>query len=101
TLSQDLKPGQHIHLTVEGATKVETDIIANSRMWKYGGSELYLKDGVYTITAQVVDEAGHASAAATGQITIDTAGPTMLTAPGATGSAADALVFSFDEAMYL
>jgi len=101
TLSEDLQPGQHIHLKVEGATSFETDIIANSRMWKYGGGELYLKDGVYTVTAQVVDEAGHASAAATGQITIDTAAPTMLTSPAGSGSAGDALVFSFDEAMYL
>ncbi len=101
TLSEDLKTDQHIHLKVEGATAFETDIIANSRMWKFGGGELYLKDGVYTITAQVVDQAGHASAATTEQVVVDTTGPTMLTAPGATGSAADALVFSFNEAMYL
>ena len=101
TLSQDLKPNQHIHLTIDGATKLEADLFANSRMWKYGGNELYLADGVYTITAQVIDEAGHASAATTEQVTIDTIGPTMLTAPAGSGSAADALVFSFDEAMYL
>lgn len=101
TLSQDLKPNQHIHLTIDGATKLEADIFANSRMWKYGGNELYLADGVYTITAQVVDEAGHASAATTEQVTIDTAGPAMLSAPAGSGNAGDTLVFSFDEAMYL
>jgi hypothetical protein len=101
-LSAALAPDQHIHLSIKGATNVETDFDSDTKEWDYGGSELYLKDGVYSITAQVVDNAGHASAAATQQVTIDTVGPAMLTSPdGASGSAGDALVFTFDEPVYL
>jgi len=102
TLSQKLQPGQHIHLTIDGPTQLVFDISTDTTEWDYGGGELHLEDGVYTITAQVADDAGHASAAASQRVVIDTVGPTILTSPdGASGSAGDTLVFTFDEAVYL
>jgi hypothetical protein len=103
TLSGTLDAGQHLALTIKGADgTVNYEVGTDSREWDYGGQEMHLDDGDYTITARVVDAAGHASAAAVQQITIDTVGPAMLSSPdGGSGSAGDALVFSFDEAMYL
>jgi hypothetical protein len=101
TLSDKLKDGEHLHLTIKGTSTVEADVASDSRTWDFGGGEYHFADGVYTITAQVVDEGGHSGIAATRQITIDTAGPTLLTSPdGASGNPDDELVFTFDEAVY-
>jgi hypothetical protein len=102
TLSGELGAGQHLHLTIKGSSTVEYDLAPGAREWDFGDSAYHFADGVYTITAQVLDASGHGSTAATQQITIDTAGPAMLTSPdGASGNAGDELVFTFDEAVYL
>jgi hypothetical protein len=101
TLSDTLKDGEHVHLTITGTATAGIDVTSDTREWDFGGGTYHFADGVYTITAQVVDAAGHGSAAVTQQITIDTVGPKMLTSPdGASGSASDELVFTFDEAVY-
>jgi hypothetical protein len=102
TLSDELGAGQHLHLTIKGSSTVEVDLTPDTREWDFGDGAYHFADGVYTITAQVVDASGHASTATTQRITIDTAGPAMLTSPdGASGNAGDELVFSFNEAVYL
>jgi hypothetical protein len=105
-LSAALGYGENIELSIDG------HVVSNALLkkvsasdptyWYLNSEDTYFEDGVHTFSARVVDAAGHGSATITQQFTIDTLAPTMLTSPdGATGiKAGDALVFTFDEAMY-
>jgi hypothetical protein len=98
-LTGTLADGQKVMLSIDGGAEFAASMDGSS--WYDGQDGMHFEDGVHTISARVVDGTHH-SASFTQSFTIDTVAPTMLTSPaGASGSAGDDLVFTFDEAMYL
>jgi hypothetical protein len=88
---QDVDPyGLHV-VSAEGG----------STYWYYA-SEAYLSAGVHTYTASIVDDAGHASATVSKQITIDTTNPHLTGSPdGSTAfDVGSSLVLTFDKPVY-
>ena len=88
---QEVDPyGLHVYSAEGGST-----------YWYYA-SEAYLTPGVHTYTASIVDDAGHASATVSKQITIDTTNPHVTGSPdGSTAfDVAGNLVLTFDKPVY-
>lgn len=103
----EVAAGQYVELTIDGQVhKVQPAASATEagvKVWSYDGGAAVFGDGVHTISARLVDADGHASAAATRQVTVDTAGPQVVAAPGqqsGTVDVAGSLVVTFDEAVY-
>ena len=95
-----LADGQNVMLSIDGGAGVRR-IDSTDTYWSDGQDSMHLEDGVHTIAARVVDSAPpqrHLHPALHDRYRA----PTMLSSPaGASGGAPDALVFTFDEAMYL
>ena len=88
---QEVDPyGLHVYSAEGGSTH-----------WYYA-SEAYLSPGVHTYTASIVDDAGHASATVSKQITIDVTAPNVTGSPdGSTAfDVAGDLVLTFDKPVY-
>ncbi|QJD99389.1 Ig-like domain-containing protein [Massilia forsythiae] len=103
----EVAAGQYVELTIDGQVhKVQPAASATEpgvKVWSYDGGAAVFGDGVHTLSARLVDADGHASAAATRQVTVDTTGPQVVAAPGqqsATVDVAGDLVVTFDEAVY-
>ena len=88
---QEVDPyGLHVYSAEGGST-----------YWNYAG-EAYLTPGVHTYTASIVDDAGHASATVSKQITIDVTAPNVTGSPdGSTAfDVAGDIVLTFDKPVY-
>ncbi len=97
---------EHVKVTLDGqeidAYSVHVDSPEGGlTYWQYA-SEAYLPAGVHTYTASIVDDAGHASATASNQFTIDLTAPNVTGSPdGATAfDVAGNLVLTFDKPVY-
>lgn len=103
----EVAAGQYVELVIDGQVhKVQPVASATEpgvKVWSYDGGAAVFGDGVHTLSARLVDADGHASAAATRQVTVDTTAPQVVAAPGqqsATVDVAGDLVITFDEAVY-
>jgi hypothetical protein len=101
-----LAANQHLKVTLDGqdvdpyGLHVDTPS-AGVTTW-YFASDAYLSAGVHTYTASIVDDAGHASATATKQVTLDMTNPRLTGSPDgdAAFDVAGNLVLTFDKAVY-
>jgi hypothetical protein len=100
TLSAPLAAGEHVELTIDGISSGPYS--ASGPDWYYSPTSApTLADGTHVISVRVVGD-GHASEVMTTNITTDTRGPEIVSAPGATPhDIANPIVITFDEAVYL
>ena len=95
---------QHVKVTLDGR-ELDSVYVSSSEggltYWYYQTDAL-LDEGVHTYTASIVDDAGHASATVSKQITVDTTRPLLTGSPN--GSTAfdvgGNLVLTFDQPVY-
>ena len=97
---------EHVQVTLDGQDIDTYSVHVSSpegglTYWQYS-SEAYLPAGVHTYTASIVDDAGHASATASKQFTIDVTAPNVTGSPDGSTSfdVAGDLVLTFDKPVY-
>ncbi len=103
-LSGGLGYGQHLEVSVDGQVMSEDGLSSEgNNFWYHSSATSHFGDRTHTVSARVVDAAGHASAVFTQEFTVDTVAPTLAAWPtGAiTLGAPDALELKFSEAVYL
>lgn len=102
--------GDHLHveLTFDDSEPVTVTPQATDepgiKTWHYDGDAAHWEDGVHTVTARLVDAAGHASETVTKTFTVDTTAPMLVNAsvnPTDKLDLAHDIVLDFDEAVYV
>jgi hypothetical protein len=100
TLSRLLRAGQSVQVTVDGNV-VGTATLRDDRMHWVFTDDRPLAEGAHTVSARVVDTAGHAGAASTRTYTIDDTAPDLVHAnAGDSVDPASDIVLTFSEAVY-